>query len=60
MKTIIIKHFIDADRLMKDGYRCVGVDRNKECKSQLVFFFEYKEGIMERLVYYKNNKRFNY
>lgn len=54
----MVKHFIDADRLMKDGYKCVGVDRNKENKTQLVFFFEYKEGIIEKLVYYKNNKRF--
>ena len=29
MKTIIVKDYIDADILMKEGYICKGVDRNK-------------------------------
>ena len=56
VKTIIVKDYIDADRLMKEGYICKGVDRNKDDRKRLIFFFDYSEELKERLIYYKNNK----
>lgn len=58
MKTVIIKNYIDADRLMKDGHFCKGVDRNKDDRKQLVFFFDYSEELKDKLIYYKHNKRY--
>ena len=58
MKIVIVKNFIDADRLIKDGYKCVGIDRNKDNKKELVFFFRDTGDIQEKLIYYKNHKRY--
>lgn len=58
MKYKIIKNYIDANRLMKDGFYCKGVDRNRDEKGNLVFFFDYSDELIDKLIYYSNNKIF--
>ena len=41
MKNLkVVRHFIDADKLMKMGFICRGVDRNKYDRSKLIFLFD--------------------
>ena len=58
MEKKIVKNYIDADRLIKDGFICRGIDRNIKEKSKLVFFFDYSEELINKLKYYSDNKKF--
>lgn len=40
MEKKIVKSWQDADRLMRMGYICLGVDRNVHDRKQLIFWFE--------------------
>lgn len=58
MNLKIVKNYIDADRLIKDGYICRGIDRNIKEKGKLVFFFDYSDELIEKLKEYSKDKRF--
>ena len=50
MKNLkVVRHFIDADKLMKMGFICRGVDRNKYDRSKLVFLFDNTKELNEAL-----------
>ena len=58
MNKKIVKNYIDADRLIKDGFICRGVDRNINEQGKLVFFFDYTNELINKLKYYSDNKKF--
>ena len=58
MEKKIVKNYIDADRLIKDGFICRGIDRNINEHGKLVFFFDYSEELINKLKYYSDNKKF--
>lgn len=58
MNKKIVKNYIDADRLIKDGFICCGIDRNINEHGKLVFFFDYSEELVNKLKGYTINKRF--
>ena len=58
MKKKIVHNYIDADRLMKDGFICRGTDRDIKDNTKLVFFFDYTNEVINKLKEYENNKRF--
>ena len=58
MDIKIVKNYIDADRLIKDGFICCGIDRNIKEKSKLVFFFKYSEELISKLKDYSKTKKF--
>ena len=50
MKNLkVVRHFIDADKLMKMGFICRGVDRNKYDRSKLIFLFDNTKELNEAL-----------
>ena len=58
MKKKIVHSYIDADRLIHDGFICHGIDRNIKDNTKLVFFFDYTNEVINKLKEYENNKRF--
>lgn len=58
MEKKIVKNYIDADRLIKDGFICRGVDRSIKEIGKLVFFFDYSEELINKLKEYSDNKKF--
>ena len=58
MNKKIVKNYIDADRLIKDGFICRGIDRNIKEQGKLVFFFDYTNKVINKLKEYESNKKF--
>lgn len=58
MNKKIVKNYIDADRLIKDGFICRGIDRNIKDNTKLVFFFDYSNDVINKLKEYESNKKF--
>lgn len=58
MNKKIVKNYIDADRLIKDGFICRGIDRNIKDNTKLVFFFDYTDEVINKLKEYESNKKF--
>lgn len=48
-KKKIVKNYIDADKLIKEGFICKGIDRNICDKTQLVFWFDNSPKLIKRL-----------
>ncbi|ACD24490.1 hypothetical protein JW813_11485 [Clostridium botulinum] len=44
-KRKIVKSYIDADKLMKMGFICLGVETNIKDNSKLIFWFDNNEEI---------------
>lgn len=45
----IVKSYIDADRLMKMGFRCLGMDKNIHDNTKLIFWFENTKEVNDAL-----------
>ena len=58
MKYKIVHNHLDANRLIKEGYICRGIDRDIKDNKKLIFFFDYTDEIIKKLIEYKNNKIF--
>lgn len=58
MKKKIVHSYIDADRLIKDGFICRGIDRNIKDDTKLIFFFDYSNELINKLKEYETNKKF--
>ena len=57
-KYKIVHSYIDADRIIKDGFQCYGIDRNPKNKRQLIFLFDYNNEVINKLNYYADHKLF--
>jgi hypothetical protein len=58
MEKKIVHSYIDADRLIHDGFPCIGIDRDIKDDTKLVFFFKYSKELIDKLKYYTENKKF--
>lgn len=58
MEKKIVHSYIDADRLIHDGFTCIGIDRNIKEKGKLVFFFDNTSEVINKLKEYEGNKKF--
>lgn len=58
MKKKIVHSYIDADRLIQDGFICRGIDRNIKDDTKLIFFFDYTDEVINKLKEYETNKKF--
>lgn len=45
----IVKNYIDADKLMKIGFVCLGVETNIKDPSKLIFWFQNTKELNEAL-----------
>ena len=45
----IVKNYTDADRLMKLGFQCLGVNINTKESGKLIFWFENSEAVNQAL-----------
>ena len=58
MEKKIVHNYIDADRLIHDGFPCLGIDRDIKDNTKLVFFFDYTNEVINKLKEYETNKKF--
>lgn len=59
MTKKIVKYYPDADKLMRMGFMCLGVDRNVYNKSELIFWFEDTPQLRAELEKMLNSRRNN-